>query len=151
MTFQLDAVLAARGFEVSLGLGPAETIAVLGPNGAGKSTLLSVISGLLRPDSGKATLGGRVLFDLAAGRHLWSAPHARGTALLAQEALLFPHLNALDNVAFGPRSAGASSTAARGGSRPDHPVRKGVRRRCPPGTAACSELPAGGRGGGARL
>ena len=54
MTFHLDATLAARSFEVSLSLGPAETIAVLGPNGAGKSTLLSIISGLLRPDTGKA-------------------------------------------------------------------------------------------------
>ena len=113
MTFQLDAVLAARGFEVSFSLGPGETVAILGPNGAGKSTLFSIIAGLLRPDTGKAVLGDRVLFDLAADRHLWSAPHTRGTALLAQEALLFPHLSALDNVAFGPRSAGASSTAAR--------------------------------------
>ena len=113
MTFHLDASLAARGFEVSLSLGPAETVAILGPNGAGKSTLLSVISGLLRPDRGRAQLGDRVLFDLAAGRQLWSAPHTRGTALLAQEALLFPHLSALDNVAFGPRSAGASRTEAR--------------------------------------
>jgi molybdate transport system ATP-binding protein len=113
VTFQLDAVLAARGFEVSLSLQPGETIAILGPNGAGKSTLVSIISGLLRPDTGKAVLGNRVLFDLSAGRHLWSAPHTRGTALLAQEPLLFPHLSALDNVAFGPRSAGASSAAAR--------------------------------------
>ena len=113
MTFQLDATLAARSFEVSLSLGPAETIAILGPNGAGKSTLLSIISGLLRPDAGKATIGEKVLFDLSADTNIWRAPHTRGTALLAQEALLFPHLSALDNVAFGPRSAGASSAAAR--------------------------------------
>jgi molybdate transport system ATP-binding protein len=113
VTFQLNASLAARNFEVSLSLGPAETIAILGPNGAGKSTLLAIISGLLRPDTGQATIGEQVLFDLTAEKSLWSAPHTRGTALLAQEALLFPHLSALDNVAFGPRSAGASKTAAR--------------------------------------
>jgi molybdate transport system ATP-binding protein len=113
VTFQLDARLAARAVEVSLSLEAGETLAILGPNGAGKSTLLSVISGLLRPDAGKAVLGDRVLFDLAADRQLWSAPHTRGTVLLAQEALLFPHLSALDNVAFGPRSAGASRAAAR--------------------------------------
>ena len=113
MTFHLDASLAARGFDVSLSLGPAETIAILGPNGAGKSTLFGIIAGLLRPDAGRAQLGDKVLFDLAADKNLWSAPHTRGTALLAQEALLFPHLSALDNVAFGPRSAGASSTEAR--------------------------------------
>jgi molybdate transport system ATP-binding protein len=113
VTFHLNAILAARNFDVSLRLGPAETIAVLGPNGAGKSTLLAIISGLLRPDTGKATIGEKVLFDLTADKNLWSAPHIRGTALLAQEALLFPHLSALDNVAFGPRSAGASRTEAR--------------------------------------
>jgi molybdate transport system ATP-binding protein len=113
VTFHLNAALAARNFEVSLRLGPAETIAILGPNGAGKSTLLAIVSGLLRPDTGKATIGEKVLFDLTTEKNLWSAPHTRGTALLAQEALLFPHLSALDNVAFGPRSAGASKTAAR--------------------------------------
>ncbi|SFT51557.1 sulfate/molybdate ABC transporter ATP-binding protein [Arthrobacter sp. ov118] len=113
MTFHLDATLAARGFDVSLSLGPVETVAILGPNGAGKSTLFAIIAGLLRPDTGTAQLGDKVLFDLAADKSLWSAPHTRGTALLAQEALLFPHLSAVDNVAFGPRSAGASSTAAR--------------------------------------
>jgi molybdate transport system ATP-binding protein len=113
VTFHLNATLAARNFEVSLTVGPSETIAILGPNGAGKSTLLAIIAGLLRPDTGKAMIGEKVLFDLTADRNIWSAPHTRGTALLAQEALLFPHLSALDNVAFGPRSAGAARTEAR--------------------------------------
>lgn len=113
MTFAVQAAVAGRGFEVSLALGPAETVAVMGPNGAGKSTLLSVVAGLLQPDSGTARLDGRTLFDVGGGRSHWTAPHRRGTALLAQEPLLFPHLNALENVAFGPRSAGVSRRAAR--------------------------------------
>ena len=117
MSFELQATLKVRGFEMSLVLGEGETVAILGPNGAGKSTLLGVISGLLRPDSGLARIGDRQLFNLDGGTHQWSAPHLRGTALLAQEALLFPHLNVLDNVAFGPRSTGASKAAARESAR----------------------------------
>ena len=117
MTFSVDAAVAARGFEVALSLDPAETVAVLGPNGAGKSTLLAVIAGLLRPDRGRAEVDGRILFDLPPaggnGTAAWTAPHRRGTALLAQEPLLFPHLSALENVAFGPRSAGVPRRAAR--------------------------------------
>jgi molybdate transport system ATP-binding protein len=62
---------------------------------------------LLRPDAGQATLEGRVLFDVgrSGAGEVWVPAHARGVALLAQEPLLFPHLSALDNVAFGPRSA----------------------------------------------
>lgn len=103
----------ARRFDVSIELGPTETVAIMGPNGAGKSTLLAVIAGLLHPDSGRAEVDGKVLFDLSDGHGIWTAPHHRGTALLAQEALLFPHLSALENVAFGPRSAGASKASAR--------------------------------------
>jgi molybdate transport system ATP-binding protein len=84
----------------------------MGPNGAGKSTLLASVAGLLRPDSGQAVLNGRTLFNLAGGKRTWTAPHHRGTALLAQEPLLFPHLSALDNVSFGPRSAGISKRSA---------------------------------------
>jgi molybdate transport system ATP-binding protein len=113
VTFSVQAAVAGRGFDVSLAVGPAETVAVMGANGAGKSTLLNVIAGLLHPDSGTAELDGRTLFDLTAGRGPWTAPHRRGTALLAQEPLLFPHLSVLENVAFGPRSAGASKQAAR--------------------------------------
>jgi molybdate transport system ATP-binding protein len=112
MTFTLTAALRTRNFDVSLALGPAETVAVLGPNGAGKSTLLGIIAGLLRPDSGHAVLGQKSLFNLDGGNSQFLPPHARGTALLAQEPLLFPHMSVLENVAFGPRAAGAGPTSA---------------------------------------
>ncbi|KRE67515.1 molybdenum ABC transporter ATP-binding protein [Arthrobacter sp. Soil736] len=117
MTFRLEAAVEARGFDVSLSVGPAETVAIMGPNGAGKSTLLAVIAGLLHPDSGRAEVDGRVLFDRAGGRSAWTAPHQRGTALLAQEPLLFPHLTVLENVAFGPRSKGTPRRDAREAAR----------------------------------
>lgn len=117
MSFHMQATVGARGFDVGLDLAPGETVAVLGPNGAGKSTLLNVIAGLLRPDSGRAEIDGKVLFDLDGGAATWTAPHHRGTVLLAQEPLLFPHLSALENVAFGPRSAGIARTAARESAR----------------------------------
>ena len=113
MTFSFQAAVAGRNFDVALTVGPAETVAVMGPNGAGKSTLMSIVAGMLRPDSGRAELNGRTLFDLTGGRHEWTPPHRRGTALLAQEPLLFPHLTAAENVAFGPRSAGMSKRQAR--------------------------------------
>jgi molybdate transport system ATP-binding protein len=112
VTLSFQAVVAGRGFDVALTVAPGETVAVMGPNGAGKSTLLAGVAGLLRPDSGRAELNGRTLFDLDGGKRTWTAPHHRGTALLAQEPLLFPHLSALDNVSFGPRSTGVSKRSA---------------------------------------
>ncbi|MGO4784746.1 sulfate/molybdate ABC transporter ATP-binding protein [Cryobacterium sp. W22_MBD10_FK3] len=115
MTFAADLHVARRDVSLRLSVAAGETVAVLGPNGAGKSTLLNAIAGLIRPDTGHAELNGTVLFDLpaAGGRPVWRPPHRRGVSLLAQEALLFPHLSVLDNVAFGPRSAGRSATRAR--------------------------------------
>jgi ABC-type sulfate/molybdate transport systems ATPase subunit len=85
-----------------------EVVAVLGANGAGKSTLLSLAAGTLRPGTGTVHVGGRVVADGDA----WVPPHARRVALLAQEPLLFPHLDALANVAFGPRAAGVGRREA---------------------------------------
>ena len=111
MTLTFSARMAARHLDVRLTLGAAERVAILGPNGAGKSTTLAVLAGLLRPDSGRAVLDGAPLFDLGSG--VWRPPHRRGTVLMAQDALLFPHLSVLDNVAFGPRSTGQRRSAAR--------------------------------------
>ncbi|MCR2808711.1 MULTISPECIES: ABC transporter ATP-binding protein [unclassified Microbacterium] len=106
MTLAFTAAIAARGFDLRLHAQPGETIAVLGPNGAGKSTLVNILAGLLRPDTGRAELDGRSLFDLGAGRKHWTAPHARGVSTLSQDADLFPHLSVLENVAFSARSKG---------------------------------------------
>ena len=105
------ALRRARGFALSVRLdaAPGSTVAVLGPSGAGKSTLLAALAGLVRLDSGSIVLDGRVLSD--ARRTV--APHRRGTVLLGQDARLFPHLDARDNVAFGPRAGGMARGAAR--------------------------------------
>lgn len=119
MSLDLHARIDDRGIDVALQLADGEKVAILGPNGAGKSSLLAAIAGLIRPDSGFATLGGTTLFDV--GRldspTVWRPAHDRGTALLAQDPLLFPHLNVLENVAFGPRSTGSSRHTARATAR----------------------------------
>ena len=105
------AVRRARGFVLSarLDVAPGSTVAVLGPSGAGKSTLLAALAGLVRLDAGSIVLDGRVLSDV----RRTVAPHRRGAVLLGQDARLFPHLDARDNVAFGPRAGGMAREAAR--------------------------------------
>lgn len=102
--FTLDAPLSAASGEV---------VAVLGPNGAGKTTALHALAGLAPLTSGHVRVGGR-LWE-GDGTHL--APQVRSTGLVAADHLLFPHLSALDNVAFGPRSRGASRSAAHARAR----------------------------------
>ncbi|MGQ1838897.1 ATP-binding cassette domain-containing protein [Kocuria turfanensis] len=114
MSLDVTARLRARDLDVAVSVAEGQTLALTGPNGAGKSSLLAVVAGLLVPDTGRAALDGRVLFDLdAAGRGPWVPAHDRGVVLLAQDPLLFPHLSVLENVAFGPRSRGAGRRRAR--------------------------------------
>lgn len=99
----------ARDIAVSFTLDKGSVTALLGPNGAGKSTILHAVAGLHRPTRAKIVLNGRVLHD----DRRWVSPYRRNVVLLAQQALLFPHLTVLDNVAFAPRSTGVSKAAAR--------------------------------------
>jgi molybdopterin molybdotransferase len=110
--------VAERDVDLALDVPAGQTLGIVGPNGAGKSTLLDVIAGLLVPDSGRATLSDRVLFDLDGGaRRTWTAAPSRAVTLLSQRPLLFPHLSVLENVAFAPRSAGRSRRTARDEAR----------------------------------
>ncbi|MGE2734255.1 sulfate/molybdate ABC transporter ATP-binding protein [Mycolicibacterium vaccae] len=100
-----------RGLDVEFCVDDGQILAVLGANGAGKTTALHVISGLVRPDAGQVRLGSRTLTDTERGTFV--PPHARGVAMLSQQPLLFPHMTAARNVAYGPRCAGRSRAAAR--------------------------------------
>lgn len=114
----LDATIqVSRGsfsLDASVTVAPGETLALLGPNGSGKSTMLAVIAGLLAPDQGSVSVDGRVLTEVpqsgggrsGGGRMTVVPAHRRRIGLLGQDPLLFPHLNALENVAFGLRSHG---------------------------------------------
>jgi molybdate transport system ATP-binding protein len=78
-------------------------LSLVGPNGAGKTTLLRMILGVVRPSSGRISLGGKVLFDSGAGIDV--PPEARGIAYVPQHYALFPHLSALENAGFGLQHA----------------------------------------------
>jgi molybdate transport system ATP-binding protein len=116
VSLQADITLPERGVDLELSVGDGQTLAMLGPNGAGKSTALAAIAGLVRPDAGTIRLDGRTLSS-SIPPDTWVPPHDRGVALLAQEPRLFPHLSVLDNVAFGPHSAGVPRAAARNRAR----------------------------------
>jgi molybdate transport system permease protein len=83
---------------------PGEVVALVGPNGAGKTTLLRVLAGL-QPATGSLRLDDREVHGLA--------PQRRNVGWVPQERLLFAHMSALDNVAYGLRARGVSRASAR--------------------------------------
>ena len=102
MSLSLHAVLADRDLDVSLEVPTGQTLGLLGANGSGKSSVLAVLAGLVQADAGHCVLDGEVLF----GPGVRVPPHQRRIGLLMQDSLLFPRMSVIDNVAFGPRSAG---------------------------------------------
>jgi molybdate transport system ATP-binding protein len=95
--------------DVDIDAEPGEVVGIIGPNGAGKTTALRALAGLLPLSGGSIVLGGTVLAD---DNHLVPA-HRRSVGFVFQEHLLFHHLSAVDNVAFGPRARGQSKADAR--------------------------------------
>jgi len=84
---------------VSLSVSPGSFLVLLGPSGSGKTTLLRCLAGIERIDSGSIDIGGRVVAD---GRsHV--PPEQRDLSMVFQDYALWPHMTALDNVAFALR------------------------------------------------
>ncbi len=112
----LDARIAVRlariDLEVALEVAAGEVVAVVGPSGAGKTTILRAIAGLVPLAAGRVALDGTVFEDTAAG--IYVRPERRGLGVVFQDALLFPHLTVLDNVAAGLCFTGSSRMVARG-------------------------------------
>ena len=83
---------------ISLRIPSASYCCLLGPSGCGKSTTLRMIAGHESVSSGDILLDNRNITLLPAA--------ARGTAMMFQSFALFPHLSALDNVAFSLKMKG---------------------------------------------
>ncbi|MDJ0387535.1 ABC transporter ATP-binding protein [Roseomonas sp. E05] len=86
--------------DISLAIPPGSYCCLLGPSGCGKTSTLRMIAGHEGITEGDILLGGRNVTDLP--------PAARGTAMMFQSYALFPHLTALENVAFGLRMRGVA-------------------------------------------
>jgi molybdate transport system ATP-binding protein len=102
----LDATIRTdiAGLDVHLTATAGQTVVVVGPNGAGKTTLLRALAGLV-PAAGPILLDGVDLAPVDAER--------RPVGVVFQDHVLFPHLSARENVAFGLRCHGATRRVAR--------------------------------------
>jgi iron(III) transport system ATP-binding protein len=83
--------------KVTFQVGKDEIFALLGPSGCGKTTTLRLISGFEKPDSGFVMLNGEIL----SSTRNYVQPQKRGIGFVFQDYALFPHMTALENVAFG--------------------------------------------------
>lgn len=73
--------------------------ALFGPSGSGKSTVVNLIAGLIRPDTGRIEIDGKVLVDTEAG--VFVPIHRRRIGYVFQDGRLFPHLSVRQNLRFG--------------------------------------------------
>src|SRR5690242_12089363 len=81
--------------DLNLQLAAQKTLSILGASGCGKTTLLKIIAGLLESDHGEIFLDEMNITHTSANK--------RNIVYIYQEPLLFPHLNAFENIAFGLR------------------------------------------------
>jgi molybdate transport system ATP-binding protein len=106
----IQLALGPLDLEMEIAIEEGEVVALLGPNGAGKTTLLRAIAGLVPFQSGHVRLDGVILEDTATNQYV--PTERRPIGFVFQDYLLFPHLNVVDNVAFGLRSRGTSRADA---------------------------------------
>lgn len=84
---------------VNLHVAPHEIVGLVGPSGCGKTTILNLIAGFIKPGQGQVLMDGVPIPGIAPNR-----------LVVFQTPALFPWLSVLDNVTFGPRMRGDSTS-----------------------------------------
>lgn len=95
--------------DLDLTVGPGEAVVLLGPSGCGKTTLLYTVAGFVPVQSGEVLLSGELVADTRGSR----PPEERGVGVVFQNYALWPHLSALETVAYPLRREGMSKAEAR--------------------------------------
>lgn len=91
---------------ITLNVEAGEFVVLLGPSGCGKTTLLRTVAGLERPDSGRIAIGGRTVYDSAAGVHV--PVEKRELSMVFQSYALWPHMKAAANVGYPLKARGVA-------------------------------------------
>ena len=91
--------------DVSFEVRPGQLVTLLGPSGCGKTTTLRMVAGLEPVTSGRIVIGGKDVTRRAANE--------RDVSMVFQSYALFPHMNVLDNVCYGPLSMNMPREKAR--------------------------------------
>ncbi|MGH4126103.1 MAG: ABC transporter ATP-binding protein [Clostridium sp.] len=86
--------------DINVTIEDGEFISILGPSGCGKSTILRIITGIIKPDRGNLFVENTNITEMPIEK--------RNFALVAQQPLIFPNMNVIDNVAFGLKMKGVS-------------------------------------------
>jgi spermidine/putrescine transport system ATP-binding protein len=107
VTKRFDDVVAVDSLDLSVRRG--EFLSLLGPSGCGKTTTLRLIAGFERPDEGEVLIDGRDVATLP--------PYKRPVNTVFQTYALFPHLNIVDNVAYGLKQLGVRKRQRRAKAR----------------------------------
>jgi len=97
--------------DFGLTIGAGEIVCLVGPSGCGKTTVLRIAAGLEPLQSGRVSIGDRVVAD--ANRQIDVPPDARGLGLVFQDYALFPHLSVAGNVGFGLKGLGGQERRTR--------------------------------------